>query len=63
MARFLGDGDAWGAAQSSPVAVKFLLRALWPARPMREIGEGRCRELRALAESADLIVSGKVSLA
>ncbi|CAK0900380.1 unnamed protein product [Prorocentrum cordatum] len=59
MAQFLDHDDAGGVTKHSPVALKFLLRVLKPAHPIREIGEDRYRELRTLAESADLIVSGK----
>eukprot|EP00959_Pyramimonas_sp_CCMP1952_P108101 2259893-Pyramimonas_sp.AAC.1 len=47
------------ASQVRAVAAKFLLRALRPAHTVEEIGEDRCRELRALCECADLIVKGR----
>ncbi|CAK0900771.1 unnamed protein product [Prorocentrum cordatum] len=59
VAQFLDHDDAGGVNKHSPLALKFLLQVLKPAHPIREIGEDRYRELRTLAESADLIVSGK----
>ncbi|CAK0808402.1 unnamed protein product, partial [Prorocentrum cordatum] len=59
MAQFLDHDDAGSVTKHSPVALKFLFRVLKPAHPIREIGGDRYRELRTLAESAGLIVSGK----